>query len=141
MADNQLLLEIISPEGLVFHGDATSVSLPAYNGRITVLPHHAPLFTKLADGEIEFKQNGRDIMVVISGGFLEIKGNIVHVLSDYAIRAESIEIAKAEEKKRRAEQKLKEKLGNEEFTLADKDLRLSILELKVAEKIRRRHRS
>jgi F-type H+-transporting ATPase subunit epsilon len=141
MADSNLTLEIISPEGITFTGAVPSVSLPALNGRITVLPHHAPLFTKLEEGEIEFKVNGRDNTIVIFGGFLEVKDNRVHVLSDYAVRAESIQIAKSEERKRMAEQKLKDKLNNEEFAIADKDLRISLLELKIADKIRKRQRS
>lgn len=138
--DNLLLLEIISPEGLMFHDSVNSVSIPTYEGIITVLPHHAPLFTKLSEGEVEISQSGKKITIVISGGFLEVKAGSVHILSDYAVRAESIEIAHAEEKKRQAEEKLKQKLNNEEFTVADKDLKLSILELKVAHKIRKRTR-
>lgn len=140
MASNNFNLEIISPEGQVFAGPAESVTIPTYKGEITVLPHHAQLFTKLSEGEVRIKQGGRETTIVIAGGFLEVKNSSVHILSDYAIRAESIQMAKAEERKRQAEEKLKQKLDNREFTVADKDLRLSILELKVAQKIRHRAR-
>src|SRR3989344_97715 len=100
MADN-LFLEIVSPQGIIFEGNIDQVTLPGVDGIITVLPHHVPLFTKLIEGEIEVVQLG---------------------------------------KKRQAEQKLREKLTNEEFTIADKDLRISILELKVAQKVRRRQK-
>lgn len=133
-------LEVTSPQGSIFQGEVISVSLPTYEGKITVLPHHAPLFTKLAEGEIEIDQNHKKITVVINGGFLEVKENSAYILSDYAIRAESIEIAKTEERKRKAQEKLKEKLDNRDFVIADKDLRLSILELKVAQKIKKRQR-
>ena len=137
MADN-LSLEIVSPQGMIFGGNVDQVILPTSNGAITVLPHHAALFTKLIEGEIEVVQEGKRTSYVIAGGFFEINNNKASVLSDYAIRAESIEMAKSEEKKRQAEQKLREKLTNEEFTIADKDLKMSILELKVAQKVRRR---
>lgn len=133
-------LEVTSPQGSIFQGAVTSVSLPTNEGRITVLPHHTPLFTKLSEGEIEIDQNNKKITVVINGGFLEVKENSAFILSDYAIRAESIEIAKTEERKRKAQEKLKEKLDNRDFAIADKDLRLSILELKVAHKIKKRQR-
>src|SRR5688500_4332894 len=136
MAQNSINLEIIAPEGDVFTGEVDSVSIPTPQGLITVLPHHVPLFTKLAEGEVEIRQGGKTTTIIIAGGFLEVKSNSVHILSDYAIRAESIQIAKAEEKRRVAEDKLKNKLSNEEFTVADKDLKLSILELKVADKIK-----
>lgn len=137
MADN-LFFEIVSPQGVIFEGNIDQVTLPTVNGIITVLPHHAPLFTKLTEGEIEVVASGKRSSYVVSGGFFEINNNKGSILSDYAIRAESIEMAKSEEKKRQAEQRLKEKLTNEEFTIADKDLKMSILELKVAQKVRRR---
>ena len=137
MSDN-LFLEMVSPQGIIFEGDIDQVTLPTSNGAITVLPHHAALFTKLIEGEIEVVEQGKRTSFVIAGGFFEINNNKASVLSDYAIRAESIEMAKSEEKKRQAEQKLREKLTNEEFTIADKDLKMSILELKVAQKVRRR---
>ena len=138
MAQNNFTLEIIAPEGDVFRDTVDSVSIPTYNGTITVLPHHVPLFTKLAEGEVDIKQGSKTTTIVIAGGFLEIKANSVHILSDYAIRAESIQIAKAEEKRRIAADKLPNKLSNEDFPMADNDLRLSILELKVADKMKRR---
>lgn len=136
--NNTFLLELVSPEGIMFNDQVDYVSIPTYAGEITVLPHHTPLFTKLDEGEVKIKQGGKILTIVISGGFLEIKEGSAHILSDYAIRAESIEMAKAEEKKRLAEDKLKTKLSNEEFTMADKDLKMSILELKIAHKMRRR---
>jgi F-type H+-transporting ATPase subunit epsilon len=138
--DNALTLEIISPEGEVFNDHVDSVSMPSHKGEITVLPHHAPLFTRLEEGEVKIKQNSKSTTVVISGGFLEIKENVIHILSDYAVRAESIEIAKAEERKRLAHEKLRQRLDNREFTKVNKDLRLSIVELKVAQRVRHRQR-
>ena len=140
MDTDEFLFEIVSPEGVVFEGKVNSVSLPTDLGQITILPHHISLFTKLVGGEVEIKQKSHETTIVIAGGFLEVKSGSAHLLSDYAIRAESIEQAKAEERKRKAEEKLKQTLSNEEFTIADKDLKISILELKVAQKIRRRQR-
>lgn len=140
MSKSSFSLEILSPQGTIFKDEVDSVSLPTYSGIITILPNHAPLFTKLSEGEVEIKKESKISHIVVSGGFLEVKENFVHILSDYAIRAESIEIAHAEERKREAEQKLKQKLDNEEFTIVDKDLKLSILELKVAQRIKKRAR-
>lgn len=139
--DNAFEFEIISPQGIVFKDEVSAVSLPSYDGIITILPHHTPLFTKLTEGEIEIKHDGKTTTIVIAGGFLEIKSNSVHVLSDNAVRAENIETAKVLEKKRQTEDRLRQKLSNKDFTIADKDLKMSILELKVAEKVRRKQRA
>lgn len=137
---NSFFLEIVSPEGIIFQDEVSQVSIPTTKGQITVLPHHASLFTKLSEGEVEILKEGRPTTIVISGGFLEIKNNSVHILSDYAIRAESIEIAKAEERMRKAKEQMREKEGKKEFVLADKEFRKSILELKIAQKIRKKQR-
>lgn len=137
---NSFFLEIVSPEGIIFQDEVSQVSIPTTKGQITVLPHHASLFTKLSEGEVEILKEGRLTTIVISGGFLEIKNNSVHILSDYAIRAESIEIAKAEERMRKAKEQMREKEGKKEFVLADKEFRKSILELKIAQKIRKKQR-
>ena len=137
---NSFKLEVIAPGGIIYTDEVSSVSVPTYQGIITILPNHTALFTKLAEGEVEINKDGKNITIIIAGGFAEVKQNSVHILSDHAIRAESIEVAKAEERKRQAEEKLKQKLVNEEFTMADKDLKLSILELNAAQKMRRKQR-
>ncbi len=141
MPSNKFAFEIIAPQGIVFQSDIESVSVPAESGTLTILPNHTPLFTKLTEGEVTIKEAGHETTLIVSGGFLEVKSNSVHLLSDYAVRAESIEMAKVEEKKRLAEEKLKQKLDNREFTTADKDLKMSILELRVGQKIRRKQRA
>jgi len=138
MAQNILHIEVVSPEGIVYQGEATAVFLPTPDGEIEVLPHHIPLFTKLADGEVRVQNNGRDTSFAITGGFLEVNKKSLIILSDYAIRAESIQVAKAEEAKRRAEKLLEEKHEDVDFEIISKDLQKSILELNVAEKIKRR---
>lgn len=136
---NTFSLEVVSPEGIIFQENIQETSVPTLKGQITILPHHAPLFTKLIEGEILITKEGKKISIAVMGGFLEIKNNSVQILSDYAIRAESIEIAKAEERKRKAQETIKSKEGKKEFIVAEKDLRKSILELKVAQKIRKKH--
>lgn len=133
-----LHLEIISPDGIIYSDEIDEVLLPAQNGQIAILPHHAPLFSKLTEGEVIIKKGGKENFIAIIGGFLEVQNNKAHIISDYAIRAESIEIAKAQEAKRRAQKILQEKKEYADFAIVENDLRKSILELKVAEKLRRR---
>ncbi|MCL4386941.1 ATP synthase F1 subunit epsilon [Patescibacteria group bacterium] len=142
MANNTFLLEILSPEGEILKDEASEVILPTQQGEIAVLPNHAPIFTKLASGEITIKKDNKEIYVAITGGFLEVNENSVNILADYAIRSEKIEEKKAEEAKKRAEEvlKQKEKLSEVDFITAEKDLRKSILELHISEKVRKRHR-
>lgn len=137
--NNSLHIEIISPEGIILKEEADEIILPTPDGEITILLHHIPLFTKLSEGEVIIRKSGKNISVAITGGFLEINKTSLTVISDYAIRADSIEIAQAQKAKERAEKILSEKVENTDFELIEKNLQRSILELKVAEKARKRY--
>jgi F-type H+-transporting ATPase subunit epsilon len=136
--DERFRFSVISPQGTIYDGDTGSVTLPSSDGEITVLAGHMPLLAKLAEGEIVIRNADGDHTIVTGGGFLEVTREGAVVLSDYAVRAESIELAKALEKKRLAEEALVERTDLKEFTKAEKALRLSALELKVYEKMRKK---
>lgn len=129
--------QILSPLGEVFNEQVDEVTLPTNDGEITILEHHTNLFSKLCEGTITIKKGGKNTVIALVGGFLEINGNLASVLSDYAIKAENIEIAKAHEAKRRAEEFMKDKKSTADLIMAEKELQKSLLELKVADKIKR----
>lgn len=131
-------LEIITPEKSVYSDTVDAVTIPTVTGEITVLPHHVPLVSQIASGELVVKKGNKDQSIAITGGFLEVNNNIITVLADYAVRSEEIEIAKAEEAKKRAEKMAAETVGKEGFAEAEAALRRSLLELHVATK--RKHR-
>lgn len=132
------LLEILSPESAVFSDSVDEVSLPTDKGEITILTSHVPLFSKLCEGEVRIKKGEREALIAIAGGFLEVEKEKVSILSDYAVRAENIELAKALEAKKRAEELLKNRAENTDMLIVEKELQRSILELKMAEKIKRK---
>jgi F-type H+-transporting ATPase subunit epsilon len=141
MAKDNFHLEIISPEGIQFTGDVESVTLPSQLGEITILPNHASLSTKLVEGEIKIISGGKTTHVAINGGFFEISDNQGQVLSDFAIKAESVELAKAEVRKKDAETKLSEKKDIFDTKIIERDLQRSILELKFGQNIKKRQKS
>ena len=67
------MLRILSPKGIQFEGDATSLNAKTVSGEITVLDHHHPLMTVLARGSIVFKEaTGDSREISIESGFLEV---------------------------------------------------------------------
>ncbi len=142
MAEHEFALRVISPLGTAFEGPVRAATLPTPDGEITVLAEHMPMVAVLAEGEIRIRAADRDVWIAISGGFLETAagGNAVTVLSDFAAESESIEIARVEAAKARAEQLLAEKKERGELLLVERDLQRAILQLKVAQKIRTRRR-
>lgn len=72
-------LEIVSPEGVLFEGEARSVSFPGIAGAFDVLPHHAPLIAALKAGTIRFEVNGKQQEQSIQSGFVEVKDDRLSV--------------------------------------------------------------
>lgn len=131
-------LEIITPDGIIFNEEVDEVILPTPEGQITILPNHIPLYAKLSEGEAYIKKKGRtDILYALLGGIVDVTGSKVSILSDYAVHADSIQIARAEDAKKRAEEAIANKEELKDFTFENKELRKSILELKVAQKMRK----
>jgi len=142
MAEREFTFRVISPQGTVFNGAARSVTLTSRDGEITVLADHMPMVSVLVDGEIRIVTAERDVWVAVSGGFLETggAGADVTVLSDFAAESDSIEVARVEAAKARAEQLLAEKKERGDLAMVERDLQRAILQLKVAQRIRTRRR-
>ena len=141
MAEHEFDFRVLSPLGTAFAGKALSVTLPTTDGEITVLSDHMPMVSVLTDGEILIRTAQREIWIAVSGGFLETSATGAAVLSDFATEADSIEIARVEAAKARAEQLLAEKKERGELLLVERDLQRAILQLKVAQRIRTRRRT
>jgi F-type H+-transporting ATPase subunit epsilon len=134
-------LEIVTPEKILYQGDVDQITLNTSTGKISVLPHHVNLFTKVEPGELLIKIENHEQYMAITGGFLEVSNNKVTILADYAVHADDIDVDKALEAQKRAEALLKKKeenLSEQDFAEARAELSRAILELHIAN--RRRHR-
>ena len=129
-------LQILSPLGEVFNDSIDEVLLPTTKGEIAVLSNHIPLFSKLTEGTLTIKKGSKENVIAIVGGFIEVKNNVVTILSDYAIKAEDIQTAKALEAQKMAEELIKNKQSTADLIMAEKQLQKALLELKVLGKIR-----
>jgi F-type H+-transporting ATPase subunit epsilon len=133
-------LDIVTAERVVFSDDVDEVVAPGAQGQLGLLPHHAPLMTMLLPGELLVKKGDEEFYMAISGGFLEVRPDRIIVLADAAERVEEIDIARAEEAKRRAEERLSEQAPGLDMTRAEAALRRSLIRLRVAERRRRKPR-
>ena len=129
-------LQILSPEGEVYSDSIDEVLLPTPDGEISILTHHVPLFSKLAEGTLTIRKGDKRFIIALLGGFLEVKKNVVTILSDYAVRAESIQAAQSLDAKKMAEEIIAKKESTAELITAEKNLQKSLLELKVANKVK-----
>ena len=132
-------LDVVTAERVVYSDEVDIVTLPGVEGELGILPHHAPLMTVLEPGEIQMRKGGEEVSLAISGGFLEVRPDRVIILADAAERAEEIDISRAEEAKRRAEEQLRQRHapGLDEAQ-AEAALRRALTRLKVVEQRRKR---
>jgi len=130
-------LDIVSAERAVFSEDVDMVIAPGTEGQLGILPHHTPLMTMLEPGELLIKQGGTEFSLAVSGGYLEVRPDRIIVLADTAERVEEIDIARAEEAKRRAEERLSRPIPEADAARAEAALRRSLVRLKVVQKRRR----
>jgi F-type H+-transporting ATPase subunit epsilon len=72
-------LEIISPEKIIYSGEADSVTLPGAVGLFSILNHHAPIISVLKKGVLVYKIGDSEKTMEINNGFAEVKQNIVSV--------------------------------------------------------------
>ena len=137
---NTLHVEVVTAERELYNGEANLVSAPGSEGRLGILPRHAALLTTLAPGDLRIELNGAEEPLFISGGFLEVSDDNVTVLADTAEHAEEIDQARAEEARRRAQERLAQAQSNVERAELQAALERAIARLRVAELPRRRGR-
>ena len=99
--------EIVTPEKIVFSEEIESLVIPAERGYLGVLAGHAPLLTTLQPGEITIKGTSKgELHYATSGGFMEVTPGKAVLLTESAEDVSQIDIARAEESKKRAQERL-----------------------------------
>src|SRR5579872_2587113 len=135
---NTLHVEVVTAERELYNGEADMVSAQGTEGRLGILPRHAALLTTLAPGELTIKLNGAEEPLFVSGGFLEVSNNVVSVLADTAEHAEEIDQARAEEARRRAQERLEQTESDADRAALNAALERAMARLRVSESVRRR---
>jgi F-type H+-transporting ATPase subunit epsilon len=80
-----LKVSVISPERVLFEGEATSVVAPAFDGEVGILTDHAPMMTLLGKGSLRLDDAGKRFE--IEGGFLQVVANTVRIVTEKAAAA------------------------------------------------------
>jgi F-type H+-transporting ATPase subunit epsilon len=131
MTDNPTMhVQVVSPEQVLYEGEAEMVVCRTADGELAFLPDHAPLLGALGVAKVRaLLPDGGEHVVAVHGGFVEVSGNKVIILSDVAELPEQIDISRAEAAKQRAERNLNAD-ANDEFAMGA--LARSALRLEVA---------
>ncbi len=125
------LLEIITPEKIVFSDQVDMITAPSADGIIGILPHHVPLFTRIIEGEIEIKKNSQESYLAIGGGFLEVTPKKTVLLVTTAIHANEINEQEIIMAAKRAQEALAAKPTGDALIAIEAAIRRSEIAMKV----------
>ncbi|MSU48467.1 MAG: ATP synthase F1 subunit epsilon [Opitutus sp.] len=101
-----LTLEIVTPDARVYSDTIDTVVIPTAEGEVGILPGHIPLLAQVENGELRVTKGNETLFLAVSGGFVEVEGDRVHVLAEHAISEEKIDEKAVEEAMKRAAKEL-----------------------------------
>lgn len=125
-------LKIVTAEREVYADDVDMVSAPTRDGRVGILPKHAPLLTVLSVGELSIVKDGQRTPFAVSGGFMEVLPTKITILADTVERADEIDESRAQEAVRLAEERRAAAQSDRDMALAEAKLRKEMTRLQVA---------
>ncbi len=100
--------EIVSQDRKVWEGEADMVVVPGKSGEMGILENHAPLLSTLRPGYIKVVRGKDEEIFTVTGGVVEVLPDKVTILADASERVDEIDIKRAEEARKRAEELLKQ---------------------------------
>jgi F-type H+-transporting ATPase subunit epsilon len=103
----KLLLEVVTPEGLLLRDEVDDVVVPGVLGYFGVLPGHTPFLSALGSGEISYGKEGVRRYLTCVAGFCEVLPDRVNILAEAGERVEEHDAKHVEEALARAAERLK----------------------------------
>jgi len=136
---NTILVDIVSPEGQLFAGEASMVFVPATEGELGIAPRHAPLLTTMHPGVVRVQVAGQEEQTFyVGGGALEIQPSRVSILADTAARARDLDEAAAEAAKKAAEEAVRGHKDKMDVAEAQAELARAVAQLKAIGQLRKK---
>jgi len=135
--------EIVSQNRIVFSGDVDIVVLPGAAGQMGILPHHSPVLTVLDFGVITIRNKEGEQHFTVAGGVAEVQPDQVTILADAAENVQEIDVDRALNARKKAEESLKQAIPVDEdrYLTVQAALKRSNLRLEAAKRYRKETRS
>ena len=131
-------VDVVSAEELIFSGLAEFVVLPGEAGELGILPGHMPLMTRIKPGAVRVKMpDGKEELIFVAGGLLEVQPGLVTVLADTAIRGADLDQAKALDAKKMAEEAMVNRGSAMDYARAQVELAEAIAQLAAIDRLRK----
>ena len=104
----QLFCRVITPEEVIYDGEANLIIARIADGDLGVLVDHSPLVSTVEVGEVRIKEGDDQLVYATSDGFFKVSENLVQILVEEAVSVEEIDIDAAETRVEEAERELSE---------------------------------
>lgn len=128
-------LEIVTPDGLLFDGEAQKIIVRTTEGDVGIMARHSDYVAPLSIGVARIFTDEGERCAACSGGMITVSGGIVRVIASTFEWSEDIDIARAMKAKEKAESRLeKAQRSDYEYKLAEIKLKKSLARLKVSGK-------
>lgn len=101
-----LTLRVITPERIALDTQVQSVRIPGADGSMGILPRHAAMVAALDTGLLHYRIDGKEQLLFVSGGFAEVRGENLRVVTEAGEKPEEIDEARAKEAEKRARERL-----------------------------------
>ena len=130
----KLILSIVTPEKQLVSEEVDQVNVPGTEGDMGILYDHAPILTVLRSGQLSYEKEGKTVVLVVSGGYLEVTDNRVTVMAETGEFLKEIDRERAERAQAEAEKRLGETdISEEEYIETQKKLFRAIARLENSE--------
>src|SRR5579859_6420001 len=135
MLPDSIQLVVVTPERQILKEVVSEVTLPGADGYLGVLPGHAPLITELGIGELTYRTvSGQSGLLAVIRGFAEVLPDRISVLAEMAERAEEIDIRRAQEALKRAQELIAKGGDNVDWDRASAALQRALVRIQVVSK-------
>lgn len=133
MAENTYMLEVVTPERILFKNEVQFMVAPGIEGELGILKNHAALVAALKIGVLRYKDGaGVQNNMAVSGGFVEMFDNVARVLAETAEAGGKIDVLRAKASKERAEKRLSQRDETINYLRAEASLQRAVTRLKAA---------
>ena len=128
---NTFLLKIHTIQKSFYEGECESLIVPTEDGSYGIMAHHSNMVAALSAGELQMKKDGKFVHVAVAPGVMEVKDNVVTILTETAEYAEEIDVPRAQKQYENALERMKKSVDSIEKRLAQATLSRAIARMKV----------
>ncbi len=125
-------LKIVTPDGLIYDGEAEQVTVRTQEGDVSILARHINFVTPLGMGRAAIVANGQRRNAACIGGMLSVVNGEVTLVPTTFEWADQIDVERAERAQKKAEERLKASTSDTEVRLAEAKLHRALVRKSVA---------